>query len=58
VTENNIPLVGSLVAKLRTKLHELVLFYVNQLATQQIQFNTHILQAVGMLAQELEAEES
>jgi hypothetical protein len=36
----------------------LVLFYVNQLATQQIQFNTHILQAVGMLAQELEAEES
>lgn len=54
VTEKSIPVFGSVWGKLRVKLHELVLFYVNQLAAQQIQFNTHILQAVSLLAQELE----
>jgi hypothetical protein len=34
-----------------------VLFYVNQLAAEQIQFNTHILQSVNLLAQQLEEEE-
>lgn len=56
VTEVNLPLVGSLLKKLRTKLHELTLFYVNKLAAQQIQFNTHVLQALSLLAQEIENE--
>ncbi len=56
VTKVNIPLIGPLLEKLRGKLHELVLFYVNKLAAEQIQFNTHILQAVNLLAQEMEKE--
>lgn len=57
VTKLNIPLVGPMLEKIRTKIHALVLFYVNQLAAEQIQFNTHILQTVNLLAQELEGEE-
>lgn len=56
VTKANMPLIGPLLEKLRGKLHELVLFYVNKLAAEQIQFNTHILQAVNLLAQEMEKE--
>lgn len=56
VTPTNVPLFGTILGKLRAKLHELTLFYVNKLAAQQIQFNTHILQAVSLLAQELEEE--
>lgn len=58
VTKVNVPLIGPLLEKARTKFHELALYYVNQLAAEQIQFNTHILQAVSLLAQELEEEES
>jgi hypothetical protein len=57
VTPVNIPLVGSIVEKLRIKVHQLVLFYVNQIADQQIEFNTHILQAVNTLAEHVEAQQ-
>lgn len=57
VTKVNVPLIGSLLENFRSKLHELVLFYVNKLAAEQIQFNAHILQAVNLLAQEMEKEE-
>lgn len=57
VTQTKVPVIGPFLEKLRVKLHELTLFYVNQLAAQQIQFNTHILQAVNLLAQTLEEEE-
>ncbi len=56
VTKSNIPLIGPLLDKLRYKAHELVLFYVNQMATEQMSFNEHILRAVGLLAQDLEKE--
>jgi hypothetical protein len=58
VTANNIPLIGGLLQTLRQKIHELVLFYVNQLAVNQIQVNHHLLQALNILAAELEREES
>lgn len=58
VTKSSTPLIGPLLDKLRGLLHELVLFYVNKLAAEQIQFNTHLLQAVNLLAQQLEAEEA
>ncbi|MBE2225378.1 MAG: hypothetical protein IAF02_27830 [Anaerolineae bacterium] len=56
VTKVNIPVIGSMLEKIRMKLHELVVFYVNKSAAQQIQFNTHILQAVSLIAQEIETE--
>lgn len=55
VSKSNIPLVGSFVEKIRGKIHELVLYYVNQIAEQQIEVNYHLLQAVNILGQEFEA---
>lgn len=56
VTKSQFPLIGPLLDKLRYKAHELVLFYVNQMAAEQKQFNDQILRAVSLLAQELEEE--
>ena len=56
VTKSSFPLIGPLLDRARLLLHELVLFYVNKLAAEQMHFNTHILHAVSLLAQELEAE--
>lgn len=58
VTKVNVPLIGGLLEMVRTKLHELVLFYVNKMAAEQIQFNTHMLQAVNLMAQQMEQEDS
>ncbi len=54
VTPVNIPIFGPVITWLRGKLHELVLFYVNQVAAQQMRVNTHLLHAVSLLSQELE----
>lgn len=56
VTPVNVPLIGGLLQRVRQMLHELVIFYVNKQAAEQIQFNTHLLRAVSLLAQELEKE--
>lgn len=54
VTKMNLPLLGPLLEKMRGKVHELVLFYVNQIAVQQVEFNKHILQAVNLMAEAAE----
>ncbi|MCB8984066.1 MAG: hypothetical protein H6659_09585 [Ardenticatenaceae bacterium] len=56
VTRVNVPIIGSMIEMLRRKLHELVLYYVNQIATQQVEVNYHLLRAVSILSQELEEE--
>jgi len=56
VTPVNVPIIGSLLQRVRQMLHELVIFYVNKQAAAQIQFNAHVLQAMNLLAQELEKE--
>jgi hypothetical protein len=48
------PIVGWLMTLVRRKFHELVVYYVNQLAQKQITFNRHILGAVNGLVQEVE----
>ncbi len=58
VTPVNVPLIGGLLQRIRQMLHELVVYYVNKQAAEQIQFNTHILRAVSLLAQELEREQA
>ncbi|HSM56035.1 MAG TPA: hypothetical protein VK879_07775 [Candidatus Sulfomarinibacteraceae bacterium] len=55
VSKSSIPVLGPAVEWLRGKLHELVLYYVNQLAAKQITYNTHLLRAVSILAEELES---
>ena len=54
VSHSKVPLVGSLIDKLRAKVHELVIYYVNQAVAQQAEINDHILQAITLLSQELE----
>lgn len=56
VTPVQLPLVGRLLERLRVKFHELVVYYVNQTAAQQIKVNHHLLQALSILSQELEKE--
>lgn len=58
VRQPPIPLIGPLLAWARQKVHELVLFYVNQLAAEQIKVNTHLLHALNVLSQDLEREQT
>ena len=57
VSQRPIPLIGPFLQAIRAKIHELVLFYVNQVAANQIRVNTHLLQALSILSQELEKAE-
>lgn len=54
VTRVSVPLLGPLLEAVRRKLHELVLFYVNQVTAQQREVNAHLLQALSLLARELD----
>jgi hypothetical protein len=56
LTQSRLPVVGSLVQRLRAALHGLVLFYVNQLAARQIRYNELTARALSALVQDLEAE--
>jgi hypothetical protein len=51
----NVPVLGGIFQTVRRKLHELVLFYVNQMAAKQINVNQHLLRAVNILAGEIES---
>ena len=57
VTKSTVPLIGPLIDKVRGKFHQLVLFYVEQVVARQRPVNEHLLQAITLLSQELEAEE-
>lgn len=49
VTHSSAPLVGPLIDRLRAKIHELVVFYVNRFAENQARVNNHLLQALSVL---------
>lgn len=54
VSKSSVPLIGGLIVWLRTKLHELVAYYVNQGAARQVSASEHLLHALSLLGQELE----
>jgi len=56
VVDTRLPVVGSLVQRLRAALHELVLFYVNRLAGRQVRVNEQTARALALLVRDLEAE--
>jgi hypothetical protein len=56
LTETRLPLLGGIVHRLRSALHELVLFYVNRLASRQIHFNEQTARALVAMVRDLEAE--
>ncbi len=53
LTDSSIPIIGPLLERLRHNFHELVLFYVNQLASNQIVFNTHLIRALTLLGEDV-----
>ena len=53
ITESTFPLIWPVVQRVRRRFHELVLFYVNQLASKQIQFNSHLIRALSLLAEDV-----
>jgi hypothetical protein len=50
----SVPVIGGVLASIQQRLHELVLYYVNQLAANQIRVNAHLLRAVEILVEEAE----
>ncbi len=54
VVPSQTPIIGRVISLFRRKFHELVVYYVNQLAQKQIVFNRHLLGAVNGLTQEVE----
>ncbi|MFQ5399200.1 MAG: hypothetical protein ACE5E7_06335 [Anaerolineae bacterium] len=58
VSKTAVPIIGPVLQWVRQKIHELVLFYVNKLAASQIKVNTHLLRALSILSEELEAAEA
>ena len=56
LTETRLPLVGGLVQRVRSALHELVLFYVNRQASRQIHTNEQTARALVALVRDLEKE--
>lgn len=57
VTKSNVPVFGGLIDRIRGLFHQLVIFYINQVAEQQAELNGHLLQALASLSQYLEEEE-
>jgi hypothetical protein len=56
LSETRVPFVGGLVQRVRTALHELVLFYVNRLAARQTRVNYQASRAMTTLLRDLQAE--
>ncbi|MCA9982613.1 MAG: hypothetical protein KDD89_17385, partial [Anaerolineales bacterium] len=54
VTKSPVPLLGPVIDWLKSKIHELTMFYVNQLAAQQRAVNAYLLQALAELGEEVE----
>ncbi len=57
VTKSAVPLIGGLIDRVRAQFHQLVIFYVGQVAAQQAQVNNHLLQALAALGEYVETEE-
>lgn len=51
VTPTRVPIIGPIVDFLRSKFHELVVFYINRSAMNQAKVNNHILAALSILGQ-------
>lgn len=56
LTEVRIPVIGPVWQRLRSKLHELVIFYVNRLAEAMMVFNAHVVHALKGIVQGMDEE--
>lgn len=55
LTSSRWPLIGSLIQRVRLALHQVVIYYVNMLAQQQVRVNTYNARAWSVLMADLEA---
>jgi hypothetical protein len=53
---SSIPLVAPLVQRVRAACHRLVIYYVNELASQQVRFNEYVIRAMATLVKDLEGD--
>ncbi len=56
LTETQMPLLGGVVHRVRSALHELVLFYVNRLALRQTHYNEQTARALVAMVRDVEEE--
>ena len=54
VTKVNIPILGGIIETLRGKVHELVLYYVQQNVSKQKEVNYHLLRALAIASKKIE----
>lgn len=54
VTQTNIPLIGGLIDRLRTMIHQVILFYLNQVLSEQARVNQLNSQLINELGLEIE----
>ena len=54
VTQTNIPLIGGLIDRLRTMIHQVILFYLNQVLAEQARVNQLNSQLINELGLEIE----
>jgi len=57
VSKSGVPIIGGLLVWLRTKIHELVVYYVNLSAARQASATEHLLQALSLVGQEAPADD-
>ncbi|MCX6017988.1 MAG: hypothetical protein NTZ50_05685 [Chloroflexi bacterium] len=57
VTARPMPIIGGLIQRLRTGLHQIAVFYVNIAAQRQIAFNVEVARSLTQLVSTLEAEQ-
>jgi hypothetical protein len=50
VMRPNVPLIGAWLARLKARAHELAVYYVNQHAGLQVNYNASVVQVLGLLA--------
>ena len=58
--KSNVPLIGPLLDRLRTAVHQLILFYVNQFVTEQArvnQLNVHLINELSIEIEKLAKEQ-
>ena len=57
VSKSGVPIIGGVLVWLRTKIHELVAYYVNLSAARQASAAEHLLQALSLVGQEAPADD-
>ncbi len=55
VTRTPVPVIGPIVDGVRARFHQLVIFYVNQMAARQMAFNAQVMRTLRDLVEELDA---